>query len=123
MIKLTGENRVIGNILLSQYNPIDKTAHISLLIGERDYWGKGYGTEAVRQMTELAFTTTDARKLKAGMMEYNGASYWTFAKNGYQREGKLIKEQWFWPQKKFVNVELVGLLKDDWLKAREEHGK
>ncbi|MBZ0307061.1 MAG: GNAT family N-acetyltransferase, partial [Anaerolineae bacterium] len=48
-------DRHIGNIKLGPINWIHRFADIGLLIGEKDCWGKGYGTEAIRLLTHYAF--------------------------------------------------------------------
>ena len=45
-IKTTDKH--IGNIKLGPINWIHRYGDISLLIGDKDYWGKGIATEAIR---------------------------------------------------------------------------
>ena len=87
----------VGNIKLD-VNRIHRRGEISLLIGEKKYWGKGYGTEAVELVVEFAFSELGLHKLTAGCYETNIASRRIFEKNGFVMEG-IIKEGYFYDGK------------------------
>ena len=67
------------------------SAEIGYWVGEA-YWGKGIATEALRMMSELAFTTLKYRKLFAPVLGPNKASMRVLEKCGYQLEGVLKHE-------------------------------
>lgn len=48
--------RSIGYTTLESINHINRAATFGLLIGEKDCWGKGYGTETTRLMLDYGFT-------------------------------------------------------------------
>lgn len=80
----------IGSIKLA-VNRFHHRGEISLLIG-REYWGKGYGTEAVRLVVEYAFKSLGLHKLTAGCYEPNHGSRRIFEKNGFRQESTYVKE-------------------------------
>ncbi|WKX70922.1 GNAT family N-acetyltransferase [Streptomyces sp. XD-27] len=49
-----------------------------------DTWGKGYATEAAKQVVEFAFTTADLERLEAKHHPENPASGRVLAKAGFQ---------------------------------------
>ena len=57
----------------------------------RVYWGRGIATEALRAMTEYAFTTFDLCRLHAGVFEWNPASMRVLEKAGYTFEARHRK--------------------------------
>ncbi len=83
--------RHIGNIKLGPINWIDRYADISLFIGEKDLRGKGYGTEAIKLLTDYAFKRLNLHKLRAGIYCRNVASINAFKKSGFEFEGELRK--------------------------------
>lgn len=83
------DGRHIGNIKLGPINPHHKTADISLVIGEKDCWGKGYAGEAIALVTRHAFETLKLEKLRAGCYAPNEGSAKAFEKCGFTREGLL----------------------------------
>lgn len=78
--------RHIGNIKLGTISWIHRTADIGLVIGEKEFWGRGYATEAIRMLTEYAFKTLNLRKVWAGAYAGNVGSIQAFIKAGYEKE-------------------------------------
>lgn len=83
-----GDNHV-GNIKLG---PIDRNhlfANIGLLIGEKDYWGKGLASEVIQAAVNFAFEELGLQKIDAGCYESNIASKKAFINAGFEVEGFL----------------------------------
>lgn len=102
-------NKHIGNIKLGPINWIHRFANIGIIIGEKDYWGKGYAAEAIQLLIHHAFDTLNLRKLTAGAYVSNEGSIRAFQKLGFEIEGEE-KEQYFY-KGKYVSVVRMGLLK------------
>ena len=83
----------IGNIKLGPVNWIHRYAEISLVIGKK-FWGKGYGTEAIKLVSDFAFNILGLHKLTAGAYTENIASIKAFQKVGFETEGE-IKEMYY----------------------------
>ena len=86
-ICLRPENRHIGNIKVGPVKPNHRLADISLFIGERDCWGRGYATEAIARVSRFAFEELGLLKLSASFYEQNQGSLKAFLKAGYRQEG------------------------------------
>jgi len=102
----------IGNIKLGPINWIHRYGDISLLIGDKDYWGKGIATEAIRLVTGFGFYTLNLHKIKAGCYAQNLGSAKAFEKVGFVREGLLIK-QWM-VKGEYQDEILLGLCFEDY---------
>lgn len=81
----------IGNIKLGPINFIHKTGEISYFIGETEFWGKGYGTLAIKEIVRIA-KKKGLKKLKAGLYEMNIGSKKVLEKNNFKIEGKMKSE-------------------------------
>jgi RimJ/RimL family protein N-acetyltransferase len=86
-IFLKESNRHIGNIKVGPVNRLHGLADVSLLIGDRNCWGRGYATDAIRAVSLYAFQILKIRKLGAGMYLPNQGSCRAFEKVGYLKEG------------------------------------
>lgn len=84
---LNGDSRHIGNIKVGPVGSYHPVADVSLLIGARDCWGKGYATEAIALVSRHALRSLGVRKLSASMYEPNQGSCNAFLKAGYKPEG------------------------------------
>ena len=79
----------IGNIKISSTSKdrIHKRASIGFIIGEKEEWGKGYATEAIKLITEYGFNNLNITKICAGCRESNIGSKKAMVKAGYKVEG------------------------------------
>ena len=65
-----------------------RTAELGYYLGE-PYWGKGFATEAVRQICDYIYRNTDIIRIFAEPFAYNTASCRVLEKAGFQLEGLL----------------------------------
>jgi RimJ/RimL family protein N-acetyltransferase len=79
----------IGNIKLGPINWYHRRAEISLLVGNKAYWGKGIATQAIRLISQFAFQSLNLNKLMAGAYKNNLGSIKAFEKCGYKVEGEV----------------------------------
>lgn len=77
----------IGNIKIGFINRNYMTGQLSLFIGDKSQWGKGYATEAVAALTRHAFEELQLERVEAGCYEENFGSLKAFLKAGYSVEG------------------------------------
>jgi [ribosomal protein S5]-alanine N-acetyltransferase len=105
-IILKDGDRHIGNIKLGPINFIHKFADVALLIGEKDYWGKGYAVEAIRLVADYAFDQLNLHKLTAGCYDANIGSKKCFQKAGFSIEGR--KKSHYFSECTYVDAILLG---------------
>ncbi len=80
------DGRHVGNISLS-ISWENNSGEISIIIGEKDVWGRGIGLEAYRLVTEYAFETLGLNRVFSGMTSRNKAMIRVAEKNGMLFEG------------------------------------
>lgn len=73
----------IGNIKIDNIHFKYKHADIGLIIGRKEYWGRGVATEAIRLCTEFSFQNLKLHKVWAGCYEKNFGSLKAFINNDY----------------------------------------
>lgn len=100
------KNEHIGNIKISSIDLIHKRAELGLLIGNKEYWGKGVATEVIRLVTEYCFLDLKLHKVTAGAYAENKASIKAFLKNGFIIEGE--RHEHFWSDSKWTSAVLLG---------------
>ena len=85
---LTG-GRLIGFIELDAIQWAHGDAYLAIGIGERDLWGKGYGTDAMREILRFAFEELNLHRVTLTVFEYNPRAIRTYEKVGFREEGRL----------------------------------
>lgn len=83
----TAEGVHIGNIGLNRINWKDRHAELGIAIGEKTFWGQGYGTDAVRALLGLAFHEMNLHRVFLRVDVDNVRGIRCYEKAGFQREG------------------------------------
>ena len=103
------QSKHIGNVKLGSIIWEHKSAHISYLIGIKEYWGKGIATLAVSKVIEFATEKLGIEKINAGYDEPNIASGTVLLKCGFKIEGKRLQNVIF--EGKRIDSILLGYFK------------
>ena len=84
---IEADGKLIGSISATRCANIHfRTAELGYYLGE-PYWGKGFATEAVRQICDYIYRNTDIIRIFAEPFAYNTASCRVLEKAGFQLEG------------------------------------
>lgn len=86
---LKENNLHIGNVYITDINLQNRSGISHVLIGNRNYWGKGYATEAYHLLLDYAFKERNFHRIVAHVLEDNIASIKLHLKCGYKQEGIL----------------------------------
>lgn len=105
----------IGLISLVNIDCKQKTAEIVLVIGDKEYWGKGVMFEAESLLVQWAFQKNGIGKIWAQTQPENVASLITMRKLGFKIEGTLRKEKIIGGQR--IDIVHLGLLPEEFKRA------
>ena len=86
----TNKNIHIGNFSIT-LNIDHQRATIGVMIGDKNYWGKGVVNEMRSLIIDWLFYKKGMNKIEAGPMSINYPAIFNFTKQGWQNEG-IIKE-------------------------------
>lgn len=106
----TCDDQHIGNIKIGAINMHHGYGEVSLFIGDKNAWGKGYATLAIELISYYALSALKLRKLSAGAYQANIASTKAFIKAGYEMDG--IKKGHFRSHDEVVDGIYVCLFSD-----------
>lgn len=80
--------RCIGNTGLRHINRTHRIAEYSILIGEKDCWGKGYGTETTILILDYAFTVLGLHNVMLSTYGYNERAIRAYTRAGFRVIGR-----------------------------------
>jgi len=89
----------IGNISFSEINWSHLYGVIGLAIGRKEYWGKGFGREALQLIVDYGFNELKLHRLEAGAYSDNKNSIRIFEKLGFKIDG-IQKEKYLLEKKR-----------------------
>jgi len=108
----------IGNIKIGPINWNQQRADISLLIGEKSYWGQGIATQAIALVTEFAFSQLNLNKLQAGAYHENLGSIKAFLNNKFKKEGYI--EEITKVNNKSVDMVVLGITRSQFFDSENK---
>lgn len=102
----------IGDCGLHNVNRRDGTAEVGIGIGDRAYWGRGYGREALALLVDYGFRMQNLRKLWLEVHGGNERAIRAYRAVGFVEEGRQ-REQ-VWSGGRYEDTVLMGLFRSDW---------
>jgi RimJ/RimL family protein N-acetyltransferase len=85
-----------------------RSAWVSVMIAEQEYWGGGYGTDAMRTILKYLFEEMGLHRVVLTVHETNTRAQRSYEKNGFQREGTL--RDWAFFNGQWVNGIIMSVL-------------
>jgi RimJ/RimL family protein N-acetyltransferase len=83
------DGRFIGLVWLYAIHWRHRRAEVRIVLGDRDSWGGGFGTDALRLLAAIAFGSMNLDKLWADVLATNPRAVAAFERAGFEREGLL----------------------------------
>lgn len=112
LIRTLHEDHKIGLIGLDGIRWVHGDAWVGIGLGERDSWGKGYGTDAMLVLQRYAFEELNLHRLSLSVFDYNQRAIRSYEKAGFVVEGRA---------RKYLNREgqrydmiFMGILREEW---------
>ena len=90
-IVLKPNNQHIGNIKLDFHDSISNVSELGILIGNKNFWGKGIAKDACNLVLDYGFNVLKLRKIFLAVFENNVAAIKLYKSIGFKMEGKLKK--------------------------------
>jgi RimJ/RimL family protein N-acetyltransferase len=108
----TQDGVLIGNISLHNIHVRCHHAELGIVIGEKDYWGKGYGTDAITTLLDYCFNELNLQRVWLRVFSFNQRGIRCYEKCGFVVEGRLRRHMW---RHGSYHDELhMGILREEW---------
>ena len=101
-------NEFIGTSHFGPVNWLHRTGTFGIMIGNKEFWGKGYGTEVFFHMTDYGFRRLNLHKISVGAVSEQVTAIKYMNELGYTQEGTLREE--FFYNGKYIDGLKFGLL-------------
>jgi RimJ/RimL family protein N-acetyltransferase len=112
-IRTREENHLIGGLFLEVIDWAGRDSSVAIFIGEREHWGKGYGSDAMRLLLQYAFQELNLWRVSLGVFQYNPRAIRSYEKVGFCHEGRM--RQYLNHEGKRWDILYMGIRRDEWL--------
>jgi len=119
-IVLKENDQLIGNINLQRISIPHRQAELGVFIGDKSYWSKGYGTDALLLMLKYGFDQINLHRIYLTVLSFNPRAIRAYEKVGFRREG-ILREH-IYRNGQYHDVYFMGILKNEWRDLNESGG-
>lgn len=109
IVTLAGE--LIGETALRDIDPRIGDAEFTIAIGNRSYWGHGYGSDVVWSMMAYAFHQLNLHRVTLYVHDWNTRAIKSYEKCGFKEEGRFREAEYI--DGRYSDVLAMGLLKSE----------
>jgi len=117
MIRTLADDRLIGFVGLDGIRWTHGDTFVGIGIGDPEYRGNGYGTDAMRVILRYAFSELNLHRVSLDVFEYNPRAIRSYEKAGFAVEGRqrqaLSRDGRRW------DVIYMGILREEWERQQE----
>lgn len=107
--------RPIGYAGLYDVHPTARKAEFRILIGAKEFWNNGYGTEVTELLTFYGFDRLNLNKVWLGVIDENKAAVRAYEKAGFREEGRLRQE--LYRNSRYYDAIRMSILRDEYYPA------
>lgn len=111
-IRTLTDDKLIGFLHLDvMWN--SQSSFLAIGIGERDYWGKGYGSDALRLILNYAFNELNQHRVGLNVTSYNTRAIRAYEKVGFKYEG--AQREYSMRDGQRYDLVYYGILREEWI--------
>ena len=110
--------KMIGNCGVFGIDPVNRLGELGIMIGEKDEWNKGYGTEAMFLLVRHCFDTLNLNRAYLHVYAENLRAKRSYEKAGFVEEGRLRES--VYKHGKYDDVIVMSVLRSEWIARKKE---
>jgi RimJ/RimL family protein N-acetyltransferase len=105
------DGRTIGTIGLHEVSPENRSAWMGIMIGEKDCWSKGYGTDAIITLLRFAFGEMGLHRVELQVYADNLRGIACYKKCGFSEEVRMRRYRY--RNGEWIDALTMGVLRDE----------
>ncbi len=104
----------LGTCAFMNLDERNRHAELAIVIGNKDYWGKGFGTKIMKQLLDWGFYGLNLNRLYLHVFSTNKRAIALYEKMGFIKDGEM--REMLFQNGEAVNLIAYGMLKDEYIK-------
>ena len=109
---IEAEGKYIGYCSLMDLRNPHGNLELGIMIGDREYWGRGYGRDAVRLLLDYGFRHLGARRIALTTHAKNERAIRCYLACGFVEEGRPRKVVWI--EGEYTDLVNMSILREEW---------
>jgi RimJ/RimL family protein N-acetyltransferase len=112
------DDTLIGNCGLFDLDHKNRSAEFGIVIGEKDCWGRGFGTDATRLIVRFAFEELNLNRVALRVYDFNGRAIRAYEKAGFVHEGR--QRAALFREGAYHDVLMMSVLREEWAASQRK---
>ncbi|EOD00225.1 GNAT family N-acetyltransferase [Caldisalinibacter kiritimatiensis] len=112
-IETLADRLYIGGCGINELDLKNGVAIVGIMIGHKDYRGKGYGTDAMRVLLDFIFNQINVNKVQLHAFAFNERAIKSYKKCGFIEEGRI--RQRIFRNGKYHDEIVMGILREEYI--------
>lgn len=108
---IEADGQCIGGCALFNISEMGRTCELGITIGDKAYWGRGYGREAIQLLVHYAFHFCNYRKVWLRVHGRNERAIHAYRACGFVEEGRQRAQ--VWSDGAYDDLVYMGVLRDE----------
>jgi len=100
--------KIIGNCGLHRIDWKNRSADLGIVLGEKEFWGQGFGTDATRTLLRFAFHELNLHRVTLLAYDFNPRAIRSYEKAGFRREG--TEREALFREGQYHDIHLMAIL-------------
>jgi RimJ/RimL family protein N-acetyltransferase len=109
---IEADGKFIGQCALFSFDDTARTCELGITIGDKAYWGRGYGRDAISILLDYAFRLRNFRRVFLSVNGNNERAMRAYRACGFVEEGRLRDQ--VWNNGAYVDLVYMGILRNEW---------
>jgi RimJ/RimL family protein N-acetyltransferase len=109
---IEADGKLIGMLALFHTDTTARTSELGIVIGEREYWGRGYGQDAIKTVVDYGFRHRNLQRVWLTVVATNDRAVNAYKRCGFVEEGRM--RQHVWSDGSHRDMIYMGLLREEW---------
>lgn len=105
------DDTLIGNVTLRRTSPENRSAELGLMIGAKECWGQGYGTDAVRTVCRFGFGMMNLHRIELEVFAGNDRARRIYDRLGFREEA--VRREAHFAFGRYTDAVIMGLLEGE----------
>lgn len=107
---------LIGTTAITQVDRQARTCLFRIVIGEKQAWGHGFGSDATRLVVEEVFETIELDTIRLEVFQHNPRAFHVYQKIGFEETGRSIE----WTRNRRLDVIAMELTRERWAILKQQ---
>jgi RimJ/RimL family protein N-acetyltransferase len=104
-------DRHIGSVSLHRVGGPARHSELGIMVGDKTYWNRGYGTDAILTMLRYAFEDLNLNRVWLQVHDDNARAIACYRKCGFMEEGRLRQDRF--RNGEYADTIVMGVLREE----------